>query len=679
VKPLTDPGTVLGTAGYMSPEQVRGENVDARSDIFSLGTILYEMVSGRRAFRGTSSVDTMHAILHEDPPELLQTNAQIPPALQRIVHHCLEKDPEQRFQSARDLAFDLSSMSGSSAEMIAPKRRARAPAATMWIAAIVVAAIAGWFASRAMQRPPKMPAFRRVTFHSLGVPAAAFSADQQSVVFSSVGDRRAGDIYVSAIGSPEMRSMGLPGACVLAASKNGELAVLLDPHFLGGFLIPGTLARVPLGGGAPRQLANDVQWADWTPDGNDLMILREVGGKTRIELPIGNVVFETTSWISTPRMSPDGKSIAFIEHPQTGNDAGFIAVIGPDHKKKTLTPPYASAFGLAWHPDGKEIWYTAAESGNARQLWAVGLSGTPRLVIQMPGIAQIHDIARDGRVLLTQNDTHIRLFARGPNDFNDRELSWLDWSLLRDVSTDGRWILFDESGEGGGKAGGVYIRNADGSPAVRLGDGLAAGFSPDGKSVLARHFNEKPGQIYLYPIGPGDARQLTHDDLDHEFTSWVPDGKSIAFRASVAGRPPRLYVQSVAGGAPRPISPEGVSGYLICSPDGRWVHGRGPDRAPTLYRTDGGAEIKLPAMVPEAVVIGWSPDGKSLRYYLRSANPAPVYTLEVATGRSRLWKEIALPEGSFGALNMRTSADGKTYAYSVVTNAADLYLLEGVK
>ncbi len=675
-KSLTDEGTVLGTVGYMSPEQVRGDAVDARSDIFALGAILYEMVSGRRAFHGTSSVDTMHAILHQDPPELSQTNPQILPALQRIVDHCLEKDPERRFQSARDLAFNLASLSGSSVETVAPKMRGRIPAAPLWIAAIAIVAAATWFVARATLHRP-VPRFRRLTFQSRGLATAAFTNDGQSIVYSTPELGGGRDVRIAPIGSSAMRSIGISGADVLSVSKRGELALLLRARYVGAFITVGTLARVPLAGGAPREVTDDVQWADWTPSGEDLLVLRSVGGKTRLELPIGNVIYETTGWISTPRLSPDGKTVAFGDHPVSADDGGVIAVVGPDRQKRALTPFCASAQGLAWRPDGKEIWYTAAEEGNSAVLYGVSLSGKSRLLATAPGILWIHDIAADGRALLSRSDIRIRLNVRGPSDGHDRDLSWLDWSLLRDMTQDGRYVLFDETGEGAGKTASMYIRDVSGAPAVRLGDGSGGSFSPDGKAILT--VRKDGGQIFMYPTGAGQVRQITSDGLTHAQPVWLHDGHAIVYAAHDLTHPARLYVQDLAGGAARPITPPGVSGTVLAAPDGRRVLTRGPDGVITIYALNGEAEVKVPELTPEHACARFSSDGRSLLYFRRNENPTRVFALDLATRRSRLIREIPVPESLFGVNNLRLSSDEKTYAYSFVTSTSDLYLLTDVR
>lgn len=673
----TDPGTVLGTVGYMSPEQVRGEAVDARSDIFAVGAILYEMLTGRRAFRGSTSIDTMHAILYEEPQEFTDASGQIRPALERIVRHCLEKDRERRFQSARDLAFDLSSISGISEVMTGPRRRTRRGALAAWSAILILAAVvAGWFFARWNHR--SVPRFDRLTFQSRGIASAAFTPDQQSVIFSTRGTSGVEDVFVSSVGNPEMRSLGLHGALVMGVSRKRELALLLKARFLGGFITVGTLSRLPLSGGAPREIAENIEWADWTPDGDDLLVGRSVGGRDRIELPLGNVLYETPGWIGSPRISPDGRTIAFIDHPTSGSDDGGVIVIDRERRKRVLTGVFTSIQGLAWSPDGKEIWFTGAEKGASRELWAVGLTGRRRLIAGSPNALTIFEVSPDGRALVSENNDRIRMFAGTWDQTSDRELSWLDWTILRDIRGADGALLFDESGEGGGKAYGVYMRGLDGAPAVRLGDGIAGAFSPDGRSVLAIHPFPFPAQVFVYATAAGESRKVTHDGMNHTHAAWLRDGKTMVLRASEGSRSSRLYVQATEGGRPRPISPEGVGfSTPFVSPDGRWVTGRDGDGIVTLYSLNGEAYIKLPELTGEDAIAGWSPDSKELIYVRRNENPARVFRIDVTSHRQVLWHKIQLPETLFGILGLRVSPDGKGYAYCFSNSTADLYLIEG--
>ncbi len=351
----TEPGVVMGTLGYMSPEQVKGKPADQRSDIFSFGAILYEMLSGRRAFHRESAAETMSAILREEPPDLSATNRNIQPGLERVVRHCLEKNPEERFYSMRDVAFDLEALSGlSGAAAIAPGAAAGARGRPSWpllagavLATALVCGLAAYFAvARAGNRPP--PSFRQLSFRRGQILSARFAPDGQTVVYSAAWDGKPMEVFVGRPESPESRPFGLAGAEVLAISKSGDMAVSLDRSLAGGFRRTGTLAQLSVAGGAaPRDIQKEVDWADWSPDGKSLAIVRAVPGKSRLEYPAGKLVYETGGWISHPRISADGERVAFVDHPIPNDDGGSIALVDRSGKLKKISEPFASAQGLA--------------------------------------------------------------------------------------------------------------------------------------------------------------------------------------------------------------------------------------------------------------------------------------------------------------------------------------------
>ncbi|HEY6931556.1 MAG TPA: protein kinase, partial [Thermoanaerobaculia bacterium] len=343
----TEPGVVLGTLGYMSPEQVRGRPADARSDIFSFGAILYEMLSGKRAFHGDSAADTMSSILKEDPPDLSITNQSVSPGLERIVRHCLEKNPEQRFHSAHDLAFDLEALSGISGA--SPAGAARVPAsprrtgraAAMVAGALVLLAAGYLFGRRALQSNTGSAATsvsrKRLTFQRGNVLYARFTADAQNVVYGASWGDRPTEIFYSHIGSPETRPLGIPGASLLSVSSTGELAILLKKNNLFGVTGKGTLARVPLAGGAPRQVAEDVIGADWTPDGKDLAVMKDTGTKVVLEFPSGKPVYSTAFQLLALRVSPDGQWVAASESDSSNT---WIDVIDSSGHRRELVKDF---------------------------------------------------------------------------------------------------------------------------------------------------------------------------------------------------------------------------------------------------------------------------------------------------------------------------------------------------
>ncbi len=683
----TEPGVVLGTMGYMAPEQVRGKPADARSDIFAFGAILYEMLSGKRAFQGDSAADTMSAILREDPPDLSVTNQNISPGLERVLRHCLEKNPEQRFQSARDLAFDLEALSGVSAPRgttaagFAPIRARRV--LPLAIAGVVVAgALAGAYFLGKRQGFVPPPSFTQLTFRRGHIQSARFAPDGQTILYSASWEGKPIEIFASRSESPESRPFGVAGADLLGISSTGELALSINNRHVGAFTQTGTLARVSVAGGsAPREIQEDVLWADWSPDGKDLAIVRNVGAKQRLEYPLGKVVYETEGWISHPRVSPGGSEVAFADHPLEGDDGGSISIVDREGKKQTASETFASLQGVAWRPDGREVWFSAATVGFNRALHAVTPSGAHRVLVRSTGGLVLQDVAKDGRVLVTQQKSRQELLARIGDEPKERDLSWLDWSLAIDLSPDGRVLLFDESGEGGGKGYSVYVRNTDGSPATRLGEGSAQSLSPDGKWVLAIVASTADARLVAYPTGAGQPRTFDKDGLTVQDATFLPDGKRILMNANEEGRGVRIYLRDFAGGKPRAVTPEGYRAFpRTVSLDSRSVVVRGPDRRFYVYALEGGEPRPLPGIASDGELPrGWSADG---RLYISGRGvPARLDLMDVSTGKREFWKEF-LPADSagvtpFGAIRM--TPDGKSYAYSFLRVLGELFVVEGVR
>ncbi|MEO8033524.1 MAG: protein kinase [Acidobacteriota bacterium] len=680
----TEPGRMLGTVGYMSPEQIRGGGGDHRSDVFSFGAILYEMLTGRPAFRGDSPIETLNAILKEDPPDFSELGVRVPSALERSILHCLEKNPEERFQSARDIAFDLGALSGLTSQVVVPhalwprmrwRSTIRPLAATLLIAlALAGAYVAG---TRHGLRPP--PAFHRMTFRSGTIYNARFGPDGQTVYY---GARLGGNpvrMFAVRSDSPESRDLGLGSAEILAVSSTGQLAISLRRRPVGYVRESGTLAQVPIAGGAPRELLEDVEAADWTPDGRGLAIIRTVSGRSRLEYPIGKVLFESGGWISHPRFNPRGDAIAFLDHPIPNDDRGTVSLIdlGKPTQRKSLTAEWSSLEGVAWSPDGHDVWFAGERPASARSINAVSRDGNVRLIAGSAGALWLQDISKDGRVLATREDLRSGIAAIIPGETRERDLSWLDFSIVRDLSADGKTIAFSESGEAGGSIFGVYVRSVDGSPAVRLGEGTTEALSPDGRWVLSIPRNRKPAQIVMLPTGPGQPRAITSDAIDHRTARWFPDGRRIMFQGSAANAPSRVWVQPVDGGAPRPVTPEGVSARLV-TPDGTRILGFAPDRRFYFYPVDGGAPEPLPALRTGDLPVRFANDDRSLYVGSFGRVPALLYRVDLKSGTRTVVRE-ASPSTADGVSNVGpilTTADGATAVYSYTRLLSDLYVVD---
>jgi dipeptidyl aminopeptidase/acylaminoacyl peptidase len=682
--PGTEPGVVLGTVGYMSPEQVRGAPVDHRSDVFSFGAILYEMLTGARAFRGDSAVEAMNAILKEEPPEPSESGRSVAPGLDRIVRHCLEKNPALRFQSTRDLAFDLESLSETSSTATArllpapsAKRRALFPVLA-GLALLAIAAVAGYLAGARTSRP-SFPLFQRLTFQNGTVFFARFAPDGQTIVYSASWDGAPFQLFSTRPGSAESRSLGLPPAYIGSISRDGEMAVVLNPT--GAALGAGTLARVPLAGGAPRAILQDVRLASWAPDGKTLAVTRMVGGRQRVEYPVGKPLYETEGFVNDMRVSPDGNRIAIEEtlaRTYTGG-TGWIGFLDRAGKRTTLYSGWVRNCGLGWSPNGREIWFAIPDpSGAFRDVLASSRPGATRPLIRIPGPLTIHDVSRDGRLLFTRESARLSARFGVVGGKPERTLSWLDESLVADLSRDGRSLLFSEVGGGGGARGAVYLRPTSGGEAVRLGEGFALALSPDATWALTMEAGTPP-RLILLPAGVGQPKSLPVAGFEtYYFARWLPDGKRIFFNANPPGRAIRCHVLDLAGGAPRPAGPEGASCWAS-SPDGKRLALTAADGSLSLVAVDDGAPVRpVPGWPAGATPIQWSADGASLFYTLASDMPGEIHRFDLATGRSQGWQPLS-PSDLAGVQTITSpviTPDGRAYAYTFARLLGDLYVAD---
>ena len=658
---MTQAGLIMGTAGYMAPEQVRGETADHRSDIFSLGCVLYEMATGGRAFHRETPVETLNAILREEPakfPAEVSAEAQ---GLMAIVMRCLEKRPGERFESAHDLVFSLEFSAWSPPERVGSNG---APGAGP-VTAIASAELA----------------FKRLTFQRGTIMRARFTPDGHSVVYGGAWEGRPVEVYWMHLGSPEARSIGAVGSDLYSVSPSGELAVCLKRRPRTGFIFTGTLARMPLGGVVARPLLENVDDADWGPDGQ-LAVVREIAGVSRVEYPIGRVRFETSGWASHVRVSADGVRVAFIHHERPGDDAGAVTVVDREGHARVLSPGWGTARGIAWSSDGHDVWFTAHREGAGRNLHSVSLEGTLRTLIAVPGQLCVQDVHADGNVLLTHATERQAVMVQAPGEPAGRDLSWLDWSRLRDLSADGSMMLIHESGEGGGPNSSSGLRPTDGSPAIRLGDGQPFQFSPDGMSVLTLQELEGEPQLVLLPTGAGEPSRVPTPGLRIRYAAWMPDGKSVVIAAIEDGRPLRLFRQDLDGGNRTPIGPEGpIALPFHVSPDGQWVAVRSGSHPYALYPVMGGERRAIPSLHALDDILPWTLETGALLAYREGSIPARIDRIDLETGERTPWREITPPDptGMSSMRGFRFTPDGKGYGYTYTVQLDDLYLLEGLR
>ena len=689
VQVATEAGLVMGTAGYMSPEQVRGKPADHRSDVFSFGAILYEMISGKRAFHGESAADTMSAILKEEVPELSETARNVPPGLERIVHHCLEKHPAQRFQSAGDLAFDLEALSGVStssksgaqaavqaADMAGPRRRVLLGAGAIVLALAMLAL--GWWIGRGSAAGTPIE-YQQITFRAGSIGNARFTPDN-SIVYSASWDGGENELYLARTDENGARELGIKNAELLSISKTGELAIRVRSKNMGGYARSGVLARVPLSGGTPREVLENVQEADFAADGDTMALVRYVPETShwRLEYPVGHVLLESINWMSHPKISPDGKRVAFARHDNpSGDDEGGVAVVDSQGQEKVLVSGFVTVEGVEWSPAGDEVWFSAARTGSAADLRGVTLSGKERMITNVPGGMWLEDV-HNGLALTVSHRGRVGIRGLAPGAKEEKELGWFGWSNERDFSRDGKKVLFEEEGNGGGPNYTVFLRDTDGSPPIRIGEGVGQAISPDGKWVITH--SAKGGPLNVVPTGAGETRQLTHDNITYDGVRYLPDGKQVVAVGIEPGHGVRNYLIDVNTGNSKPITPEGIAGALV-SPDGKSLAVDTADGRHAIWPLDGSGLRPIPGE-SKFYVIGWTPDSASL-YVVSTENrhrTADVYRLNPATGKMELFKKFgeALPLGS-NAFFPAFSADGSAYIYGYGQVLSEAYVVKGLR
>ena len=677
---VTRSGAVVGTVAYMSPEQLRAKPVDHRSDIFSVGAILYEMLTGSRAFRGETEVDTITAVLLESPPEINLDQASVPVSFRQIVRHCLEKEPENRFQSARDLAFALETLANASgvARFKAPRPRAT----------IVPWALAGVFLVATLlllgehwQQNAQSPSYRRLTYEAGTVYSARFAPDFRSIVYGAAWNGRPLQLFSSVGDSLLSQPLDVTDANLLSISRTGELAVVLHgAHQAHLETEGGVLARTPPAGGSPREVLEDVAWADWNANG-ELAVVHHTQNRDRLEYPIGHALYQSNGWITHLRFSPKGDKIAFMDHPTLWDERGYVSLVDLNGHPTVLSAELESEAGLAWSPDGKEIWFTGVAKGLNRELMAVNLSGRIRKILAMPGGMTLEDVAPDGRVLISVDAERVAM-ATAARDGKAVDISWRDWTVAKDISRDGQSVFFEESSQAAGTNYALGFRKLDGTPPVQLGEGSGGGLSPDGKWAISVLTGD-PERVTLVPTGTGQPRTIAIPGLEHVYNGnvhFLGDGKRITLNANEPGHGPRTYVVDFEGGKPIPITPEGITSGLI-SPDGQYVVRTGEASGVAVYPTSGGAAHLVPNLEPGFTPLQWSDDNSSVYGYLPGQIPAKVYKVNLANGERTLLQELQ-PETTVGVVYIAPvvmTRDGSRFAYSFYQVLSVLYMISGLR
>ena len=679
--------SILGTPAYMSPEQARGRSLDKRTDIWSFGCVLFEMLTRRAAFADETISDTLAHVLERDV-EWQALPSSTPGRVRDLLRRCLQKDVTRRLRDIGDarLELDEAMMPTDATTAGARENGGRMRWAVAGLAVLLAVLGAAYLIGR--EGSDAAPTFRQLTFRHGTITGARLAADGQTVVYRATWNGARPELFLIRPESRQSGSIGLANAGIYSVSSRGDLAVALGCRLNWGECL-GTLAQVPITGGSPRELVRDVIAADWSPDGKTMAVVSFNDSSYRLEYPVDKVLYQPKGWITYARVSPKADRIAFLDHDQLGDTGGSVSMVDLRGRKTTLSSDWKSLHGLAWSPSGDEVWFSGSRTGRggSSTLYAVTLDGRQRTVFSAPGTLKLNDISRDGqRVLLTRGTTRGGIIGVGADGSTARDLSWLDYSTVADLSADGRTLLFYEWGEGVGATSTIFIRKTDGSEAVPLGEGRPLSLSPDARWVLAVQ-GDQPQQLALLPTGTGDVKRMPRGPIVEylDWAAWTPDGRRFFFAGRELDDVQRTYIQDADGGDPRPVTPNGFVGMAV-SPDGQTVVT--VDRYGEYYLCSTGQSSEprpLAGYRDGDVPLQWSADGRFL--FVREAGNLAlrILTLDLTTGARQFWKELVPPDATVlidigsDPGQIRLTPDGKSYAYTYWTFQGELYLAQGLK
>ena len=677
-------GVILGTAGYMSPEQARGQTVNKQTDIWAFGVILWEMLTGQRLFDGSTTSDVMAGVLKGEISDK-QLPPDTPAAMLRLLRRCLERDRKHRLRDIGDAALELAA-----AEEEPDSGTENMPATgwfslPVWLVILAVAVAGTGFAtwlfldgSDSESGTTQIVEFQQKTFSEQMIFNAQFLPGGQGIIYSSAQFGNVPQLHHLSHASAAPRKIGPRGTTLLSVSDSGELAVLIDAKYLNHRVLDGTLARMSVEG-HPRPLIENVRDADWG-EGEELAIVRRVGGVDRLEYPVGNILYESSGYISEPRISPDGKQVAFLDHQWWLDDRGWLKVVDQSRLVTTLSEEFWAVQGVVWQEDGLSILFSGA-TGSAKLAPMVASleSGQVTPVLSTPDAATVLDVDEQGQLLVLNARLRYGVVARPRNSDAEIDLTWLDLCWGPRLTPDGKTLVFSDGH--GGENYSVVTRTIDGSPLTTLGPGDVQSLSHDGAWVAALIAN--PPGVAVYPIGTGAARSLAPGPISqfhHAF--WLPDNEHVLIIGNEAGGPVRCYRQSIFGGLPVALDTPGAENFDMPTLDGKAILGQDQDRAWSLYPLDGGQPRPMPGLHGGDEIWAWNPDGTAVYVTERRMVPTKLIRVDLSSQERRPEFTIG-PEREPGlvwiSINGRVFDPANGYAYGYLKDLGGLFVVDGVR
>lgn len=690
----THPGVVMGTPRYMSPEQARGLDVDLRTDIFSLGTVIYELVTGKLPFEGETTSDVIAALIKDDPEPMRTSVPDLPEEFEQVVSKALAKDRGLRYQTIAEFAAALQELKeeiklgalvlthdDSRNAQTLKTRTATGPQAKQQTERVTLSK--GWTLTFALGlivvvgvvivllvRPHPTSVKEKIDKTSTQltnrdgfISAARFAADGKRVVYSAGFDGKPLELFYNNGEAADSRSARIESASLKSVSRSGKIAVLVNFELNWSDGYNGTLQILLPGGGPPETTIEGVDDAAFAPDDTFAVLRTGLGGEQRLEYPAGTVLYTSNGWMSYPRFSPKGDKIAFFEHP-VGDFSGLIAVFDLASKtKKDISTDWQSLKGLAWNPKTEEIWFGGSRVSKTVSINSVSLLGQVREnLYKIAGQnARTEDISDQGRILITQGTNHTTMIML--RDKSPAEVVYPAgaWSTSADISSDGKTLLFYQWGyesSDGSDVSGVYLQRLESSQPVKLGPGKALALSPDGKWALALQPTRPQPQLTLLPTSQGQPIPLPNSRItEYYYASFFPDGSQILFTGLEAGEGGvlRSFVQNVNTGEVHPLTEEGTTALRV-SPDGKRVIIL-RDKTFYIQGLDGGEPKEIPGLEYDDEPIQWSEDGRAVFVKAAGDFATRIYRVDLASGKREEWKDID-PPNKVGLVGLEVNPGG---------------------
>ena len=699
------PGLVMGTVQYMSPEQARGKNVDARTDIWSLGIVIYEMVTGKVPFEGETTSDIIAALIKDEPESIRSTVPDVPLELEEVVKKALTKDLGLRYQTISKFLTDLQRLkdqikshalerTGSRGSLLSSKDSANAHTTTparfrstdpqaqqktgwlptktslKWtipvaIGLILLVSMTVVLSLNRRSKPSSLrltQASRQLTSRDGFVSASRFAPDGKGIIYSAGFDGKPVELFFTDVDGSPSRPAGIQSAALKSVSRSGKIAVLFDFELNWADGYNGTLAFLNPDGTQPEIVAEGIDDAAFAPHGNTFAVISSVMGEQQLEYPIGKTLYKSDGWMTYPRFSPKGDKIAFFEHP-IGDASGSIIVFDvASQKKLNLSTDWKFLKGLAWNPNGNEIWFGGGKNNKHLSINAVSLSGELLNLYEVPGIgARIEDISDDGKILINQGSNHSTMMVVEGKSKTNAIDSQFAWSTSADLSADGKTLLYYESGWESSAHTDVntsYLRKLDGSENIRLGPGKALALAPDGKSALALQTSPQPQLVILSTSG-SEPRTLPNRGMkEYHYATFFPDGRQILFTGVEVHKDAllRSYVQDINTGDVHPLTEE-MAVALRVSPDGKSVITLQDGQTYYIQPLDGSQPTPIPGLEKGDEPIQWSDDSRSIYVIGAGDFATKIYQVSLTTGDRREWKEID-PPNKVGLVGLETNRGG---------------------